>query len=345
MRTSMRIGIVGSSVAVAGSAALAAFAPGAGASSGYDSVGSATVGSVTIAGHTQNLASVTATTGNSPASENIGSGQLLAALKNVPTLGPALAAGFQNANPGNTDLVTESATASADGHSTACAAVLSADCTTKPMSLILKLGLSDLVSSLPSNPITGTLPDPLSAYQIVLTLNGPRASCAVGPAGSGQVYATDNPAGATIDIQANGKSVLPNGPVVLSGGDVFKQLFDAEKSSPLAPVLTQLEGSSPLSVTIDPNSRKYISGSKATAIAGELGLSSGSTTIFDVTAAKASCGPNTETASTSPAPSSPAPSSQTSPATSGEKPLSGIQTDEGRSAAAGNSYLALNGMP
>ena len=139
--------------------------------------------------------------------------------------------------------------------------------------------------------------------------------------------------------------MLPNGPIALSGGDVFKQLFAAEASSPLAPVLQQLENSSPLSVTIDPNSRKYISGSKATAIAGELGLSANGTTIFDVTAAKASCGPNTETASTTPAPSSPAPSSPTGTSTSGEKPLSGIQTDEGRSAAAGNSYLALNGMP
>lgn len=351
-------------MAVAGSAAIAAFAPSAGATSGsYDSVASASVGAVSIAGNAETLASATATTGNSPQSDNIGSGKLLSALAAVPNIGSALESAAQAANWGNTDLVTESATATADGHSTACAAILSADCTTKPMSLVLKLGLKDLLAALHgAAPLPGghsALTDPLSAFQVVVTLNGPRASCAVGPEGSGDTYATDNPAGGTLDLQDNGKSLLPNGPVAISGGDLFAQLSNAMTGStdPLAPVLgkvvSTLGAKAPLSVTFDPNSRKYTSASKATATAGGLSISTagaaGTMNLLDVAAASATCGPNTETASSpapAPASSSPAPAAPgTSTATSGETPLSGIQSDEGRSVPSGNSYLALNGMP
>lgn len=352
----MRIGIVSSSVAVIGwGAALAALAPSAGATSGqassasYDSTATATVGEVNIAGTDQSLLTTTATSGDSPKSANIGSGQVLSALRGVPTLGSAINVTFQHANPGHTDLVSESATASPDGTSTACAAILSADCTTRPMSLIVKLGLTDLTSALDGTPLVGLikqLPDPLGAYEVALTLNGPRASCSAGPAGSGDVSATDNPAGASLDIRANGKSVLPNGPVAVSGGDVFAQVLSAVKGSPVTPLLQALTSKAPLTLTLDPNSRKYTSGSKATATAGELGLSSGGTTIFDVKAATVSCGANTEAAGATPAPSSPSGSSPSTGSTSGEKPLSGIQTDEGRSSVpAAQSYLALNGMP
>jgi hypothetical protein len=351
----MRIGIVSSSVAVIGwGAALAALAPNAGATPGqassanYDSTATATVGEVNIAGNDQSLLTTTATSGDSPKSASIGSGQVLSALKGVPTLGSAVSMTFQNANPGHTDLVSESATASPDGTSTACAAVLSADCTTRPMSLIVKLGLKDLTSALGGTPLSGLvnqLPLPLGDYVVALTLNGPRASCSAGPAGSGDVSATDNPAGASLDIRAKGKSVLPNGPVALSGGDVFGQVLNAQKSSPLAPLLQALTSKAPLTLTLDPNSRKYTSGSKATATVGELGLSSNGTTIFDVKAATVTCGPNTEVASATPVPS-PSGSSPSTGSTSGEKPLSGIQTDEGRSAIpAAKSYLALSGMP
>jgi hypothetical protein len=372
VRTSTRIGIVGSSVAVAGSAALAAFTPSAGATTGqassarYNSTATATVGSVDIDGNTQSLLTTTATSGDSPHSASIGSGQVLSALRGVPALGPALVTAFGKANPGGTDLVTESATASPDGTSTACAAILAADCTTKPMSLVLNLGLGDLpAASSPSsstssssggsgNPVSSVLGqvgqavgkvtgrssqaasqksqaqagkggDPLD-YSLTLTINGPRASCGAGPAGSGDLSATDNPAGATVDLLANGKSVLSGGqPISVSGGDIFKQLLAAAGGAQVGTLLSGLEGKAPLALTLDPNSRKYTSGSKATATVGEVGLSSGGTTIFDVKAATVTCGPNAQAATTST-------SSSTMPpdGTSAEKPLTGIQTDEGR---------------
>jgi hypothetical protein len=206
------------------------------------------------------------------------------------------------------------------------------------MSLILQLPVSQLSSDLGSLPGLGSvikqLPDPLSAYKIVLTLNGPRASCSAGPAGSGATSATDNPAGATADLQNNGKSVLPNGPIGLSGGELFAQLLGAANGSPLAPVLKGLANASPLEVTVDPNSRKYTSGSQASAVAGGLTLSAATRSILSVGAATANCGPNTVAASSAPAPAaaSPAPAAPagTSTATSAELPLSGIQTDEGR---------------
>ncbi|HEX6450099.1 MAG TPA: hypothetical protein VF060_11630 [Trebonia sp.] len=351
----MRIGIVGSSVAVIGwAAALAALAPSAGATPGqassanYDSTATAKVGEVNIAGTDQSLLTTTATSGDSPKSASIGSGQVLSALKGVPSLGSALAAAFQQANSGNTDLVSESATASHDGTSTACAAILSADCTTRPMSLSVKLGLTDLTSALNGSPLAGLikqLPDSVDAYTVVLTLNGPWASCSAGPAGSGDVSATDNPGGASLDIRANGKSALPNGPVALSGGAVFSQVLTAVKGSPVTPLLQMLTSKASLTLTLNPTSRKYTSGSTATATADEIGLSSGGTTIFDVKLATVTCGPNTEAAGATPAPG-PSESSPSTGSTSGEKPLSEIQTDEGRSSIpAAQSYLALNGMP
>jgi hypothetical protein len=136
------------------------------------------------------------------------------------------------------------------------------------------------------------------------------------------------------------------GLVVLSGGDVFSQVLTAEKASPVTPLLQMLTTKAPLTLTLDPNSRKYTSGSKATATTGELGLSSGGTTIFDVKTATVTCGANTEAAGATPAPSPAGSSPSTSSSTSGEKPLSGIQTDEGRSSIpAAKSYLALSGMP
>jgi hypothetical protein len=218
------------------------------------------------------------------------------------------------------------------------------------MSLVFNLGLGDLTSTLTSTPLAGVLnklPGDQLGDTIELSLNGPRASCSVGPAGSGDVSATDNPAGASVNIvDSSGKSILPNGAIPVSGGDIFNQLLGALNGSPLASLLQQLSSQAPVSVTLDPNSRKYTSGSKATATAGELGLSSGGTTIFDVKAATVTCGPNTEAAVATPAPSSPSGSSPSTGSTSGEKPLSGIQTDEGRSAIpAAQSYLALNGMP
>lgn len=359
MRTSMRIGIVGSSIAVAGSTALAAFAPTAGAASGhassagYNSKANAALGTITIAGTTRSLLSASANSANGDQanSDNIGSGQLLSALKNAPApVGPALAAALQKSNPGHFDLATVAATASTGGTSTGCAAVLAADCTAggQLRSLVLKLGLSDLTAALAGTPLANLvsqLPDPLSAYDVVLTLNGPRASCAVGPAGSADVSATDNPAGAVVDIRANGKSILPTGPITLSTGQIFAQLFAAEKNSPLGSLLSTLSAKLPLGVIVNPNSRKYSAGPKATATADELGLTSSGMTIFDVKLADASCGPNTEAVSSAPAPGS----SGTSPSTgstSGEKPLSGIQTDEGRSAGAtGARWLALTGAP
>lgn len=356
MRKSTRISIVGSGVAVAGTVAIAALAPGAAASPGqasattYNSTATATIGDLILGGTSQSLLPVTATTGNSPKSASIGSAPLISALNGVPVIGPPLAAAFQAANPSYTDVATERATASAGGTSTACAAVLAADCTSTPNPVVLNVGFNDLSS------VLGTLPTPLpgglSAYDLVLTLHGPQASCSAGPAGSGQLSANADVAGATAEITQNGTPVA--GPVTLDGGSIWNQLLTAAgNTSVLAPALQLLNSNAPLSLIINPNSTKSTSGSTATATAGELGLASGGTTLLDAKTVSVSCGPNTMAATTSPSPSpsspttgTPAPSPTTgAPSPTGEEPLGGIQTDEGRSSVPAGSWLALNGMP
>jgi hypothetical protein len=352
----VRIGIIGSSVAVMGwSAGLAAFAPGAGAASGqhtsatsYNSSATATTGAISIAGNDTSLLTDDAVTGSGPEIATLGSARLVPALKSVPALGPVLAASFQAASPASADLLSESATATSDGTSAACAAVLSGDCTAngKPQPIILKLGLSDLNAALtaasPSGSRVRLPPDPLADYAIVLTISGPEASCAAGPAGSGRLSASEDLAKATLDLQDNGKSMLPAGPIALDVGNLFTQLGTTETNSPLAPLLTALSSALPLALAVDPGS-KSLTGSASTATTGQVVLSALGTTVFDVKSASVTCGPNTKVVPAASVHSSPAASSQsysTAPAdsaatpagsVSNEIPLSSIQTDEGRS--------------
>lgn len=353
MRTSVRVGIVGSSIAVVGSAALAAVAPSAGAvpsAGSYKSTATSTSGQVTVGGTPQSLLSATATPGNSPKTGSVGSAQLLSALNGVPTVGPDLVAAFKSGNPGGTDLVTVSSNASSGGTSAGCAAVLAADCTSGGSHpFVIKLGLGDLAAGLGSTPLGGvlaSLPDP-TKDSIVLTINGPRATCTAGPGGSG-LTASESPADIVASVEdANGQQVAP--PIPIHGGDILSQLSGLGLPSSVAQQV-------PLTVTTSPGS-KTVSGGKAVATAGELGLGASGTSLFDVKGATASCGPNTQTTGTgggtgpgtgpgSTGPGSTVPGSTgTAPSTSGEKPLTGIKTDEGRSSITSEPWLALNGMP
>lgn len=182
----------------------------------------------------------------------------------------------------------------------------------------------------PGSPSPGS--NPLAGYRIVLTLSGPEAACTAGPPGSsgGNFTATQSLASASLDILNHGKSVLPNGPLKLSGGEVLSQLNQV----PLPPQLQNALGSvpsSPLGLTINPGSTSGAgSGPVTTATAGELALSVNGTQVLDVVGAKATCGPNKKAAGTAPAKT-----------TKSEVPLGGgIQTDEGRSGS-GDTALWL----
>ena len=342
MRTSTRLGIAGSGVAVAGSAALAALAPGAVAAPGqaratpaYHSTATAEVGTVAV-GHNQlDPLRVTATNANSPQDKKYTLAVLLAELNDVPVLGPAVGGALQTASPSILELASAHATASADGVSTACATTLQASCESMPSPVILKIKLDALSS------ILDTLPTPipnLPEFALVLTLQGPQASCEAGPAGSGKLSGNAAPAGATAQITENDSPIA--GPVTLSGGDVWTALA-GEADPALAPALNLLATGAPLNLTLDHGSTSSPSGSAVTATSGELGLSTANATLLHVGGVTVHCGPNTLSGSAGPGPGS----SGTGSGTGGEKPLGGIQSDEGRSSAPARSWLALNGMP
>jgi hypothetical protein len=163
--------------------------------------------------------------------------------------------------------------------------------------------------------------NPLAGFQIVLTLSGPEAACTAGPPGSsgGNFTATESLASASVEILENGKAVVP--PIALSTGNILSQLPLSQL--PLPKQLSSLLGSaSPLDLTVNPGSTSGVgAGPVTTATAGELGLGVNGTQVLDVTGAKATCGPDNKTAT-----------STTPTTTSSETPLGGgIQTDEGRS--------------
>lgn len=174
--------------------------------------------------------------------------------------------------------------------------------------------------------------DPLAGYRIVLTLSGPEAACTAGPPGSsgGNFTATQSLASASLDILNHGKSVLPNGPVKLSAGEILSQLHQVPLPSQLQKALGSVP-SSPLGLTINPGSTSGAgSGPVTTATAGELALSANGNQVLDVVGAKVACGPNKKAAGTAPAKT-----------TKSEVPLGGgIQTDEGRSGS-GDTALWL----
>ena len=167
----------------------------------------------------------------------------------------------------------------------------------------------------------------------MLSLSAPEAGCTAGPAGSsgGNFTATESLATATLDVENNGKSVLPNGPIQLASGNILTQLTSALPSNPLSTVLGQLPAgalaANPLGVTINPGSTTGANaGPTTTATAGELGLSVAGNQVLSLVGAKAVCGANNQAKSAVTPESSPSP---TPVSTSSETPLTGIQTDEG----------------
>jgi hypothetical protein len=182
----------------------------------------------------------------------------------------------------------------------------------------------------------GQSPLPLAGFAVVLAISGPDAACTAGPAGSAgsNFTATENLAAVTVDVQDNGKSVLPGGPRYLSSGELQSQL--TRLSQLPARLLSELGAASPanpVNVTIDPGSTSGVgSGPQTSATAGRLSLSVGGTQVLDVSGATAVCGLNHAVATTARAPA----------ATSSEIPLGGgIQTDEGRYTPPAPSDTAL----
>jgi hypothetical protein len=173
---------------------------------------------------------------------------------------------------------------------------------------------------------------PLTGYSVVLTLSGPEAACTAGAPGSaaGNFTATQSLATASVDIENNGKSILPDGPVQLSLGNVLSQVVSKLPANPLSSVLSEFPSalaSSPLGVTIDPGSTSGVGkGPETTATAGELDLTAAGTPVLDIAGAKVTCGENQQAATVATAPS---PKPTTVTATAPETALSGIQTDEG----------------
>lgn len=375
----------------------------------YNSTATATAGSVTIAGNNVPVPnnSVTATNQTGPQAASLGVSALESALGS--NAGP-LVSSMKATLPTGADLLTETATATADGKSTACAGfLLAGDCTAtgKAQPLTLSLSVADLPSvqklpDLSGGPSGGpnqsqttpskqspsllpssSVPDPLKSaasklgaavgstapgntssgksastnsssstnplaviapYAIVLKLSGPEATCTAGPSGSAgsNFTATQSLASVSLDIEQNGKSVLPNGPISLHSGDILGQLPSGLSSAPgvqqLANALSQAGGgldtltqASPLQLTINPGSTSGAgSGPSTTATAGELGLSVNNMQLLDLKAAQAKCGPNTAVAGAT---------KPTTKTTSSEKPLAGIQTDEGRSGSGSGPAL------
>jgi hypothetical protein len=347
---------------------------------------------------------VTATDHASPQSQSLGLGTLESQLGGVPALGPALVSALKASAPDGANLVTETATASPDGTSAACAGFLAGACTTdgQPVPITIRLGLSDLsaltnvklpaslpgtssnssssshsssasssssglpvslpslpalpvsLPSLPSLPVSlptaagsaapnpssssgpgsGSSSIPLTGLSIVLSLSGPEAACTAGPPGSaaGNFTATQSLATASLDVENNGKSLLPNGPIQLSSGNILGQLMSKLPSGNLlSSVMSLIPASalsaSPIGLTIDPGSTSGAgAGPETTATAGELALTTDGTPVLDIAGAKATCGANQRAATVATAPS-PTPSVV---GTAPETPLGGgIQTDEG----------------
>lgn len=288
-------------------AALGLLAPNASAATSqgrpvhHNSVATATTGGVSVPDVPNSALSVTAVAkpdvANSPQRTHLGSDKVLSALQSVPGPGAALAAALKAANPTGTQLSELEATAvSQSGTSTACASLLSADCAPgQARPEVLRLGLSGLtagLSALTHSSVARQLPDPLANYSVVLTIAGPQATCSAGPTGSGQFSAASSLADATVDLQDNGRSVLPAGAAPLTDGSVFTTLQHAIKSSPLNAVLSAVTAATPLTVTLSPGSHSE-SGSTATASTGQVTFTSGTVPLLDIRAATVTCGPNT----------------------------------------------------
>jgi hypothetical protein len=342
VRTSTRIGIVGSSVVAAGGAAFGAVAPAAYAApsaTSYHATASSSSGDVTIGNQKIQLEKTAAYPGHSPEHGSIGTAQLIPVLQGVPGIGPALVKAIQTANPSGLDVVTVSADANASGNSSACAAVLAADCTSSSHPLKLDLGLADLGITT----LTGALSS-VTGVALQITLNGPTATCT--ESANGQGTANDSPVDATAQlVDSTGQPLAQTPPIQLHGGDILSQLGGLGLPSTGASLGLILNGGS-----------KSVSNGKATATALEVGLTSGGSTLLDVKGATVTCGPNGASnggggggtgggGTGGNGGGTGGLGTGTGPTTNGEAPLTGIGTDEGRSTAPAQPWNALAGMP
>lgn len=346
----------------------------AGASGTYNSTASAEVGAVTAAGATVPVpnSSVSAQTGTGPQSTSVGFGLVEDQLGSG-----SLRGALETAAPDGANLLTASADAGADGRSSACAAILAGDCgdgPARPLTVSLSLAdvpaIADLLSGVgvqspvggPGNPsaaaesggsgTSGAGSGALAGVKVVLSITGPEASCTAGPAGSGSGFsATQRLASATVDVQDNGKSILPGGPVRVHSGDVLSQFpVPALLRTALGGIDTLPPGI--LSMSMSPGSASGSGGPVATASTGDLGLTVEGAQVLDVATAQVRCGPDKPgpaDGDTSPAGSATSPSGTAAPAGAAlggsvaEQPLGGgIQTDEGRS---GPGHAARAGRP
>lgn len=351
------------SASVAVGAAVAFPASAASAGTIYNSTATGTAPQISIAGTAIPLvtSSVTATDKSSPVRASLGISAIEKALAGTP-LGSTLQATL----PTGLDVSVAAATANPDGHSAAAAGLVAGDPTAadQPEPITLSLSLADLPglnvpapgsssstgskgsssggglltpvtkslgggkssgtasspASSSTSPASSPSPLPLSDFKIVLTVAGPEAACTAGPKGGpgSDFTASADLARVTADIQEGGKSILPSGPVVVDAGQILGQL---NKLGLPTQLLKSLNGAGlptgAIGLTINPGSTTGAgSGPETTATAGELNLSIGSTDLLHFVGAKVSCGANQPVATTK---------------KSGEKPLTGIQTDEGRS--------------
>jgi hypothetical protein len=132
-------GVIGAAVAVPAASADAA------TSTTYNSTASAEAGFVQAGGVQVPVPdnSVRATDSSGPQNGSLGLSTVENALNSVPAIGPALESAMKSADPSGANLVTESATASPDGTSSACAGFLTGGCsdgTAAPITLDLSLG-------------------------------------------------------------------------------------------------------------------------------------------------------------------------------------------------------------
>lgn len=134
------LSVAGVGVAVGAAVAIPASAASAGTT--YDSTASAVAGYVSVGGTTVPVPdnSVKATDTSGPQSASLGLNTLESALPKSP-----LNASLDTTFPTGLNLVTESATASSDGTSAACAGFLAGNCSdNKPQPITLSLSLADL---------------------------------------------------------------------------------------------------------------------------------------------------------------------------------------------------------
>lgn len=361
MGMSRRIACLGFGGAL-GAAAVFLPASAADASGTYNSTASAEVGTVTAAGVLLPVpdSAVTAQTGSGPQSTSVGFGMVEDELGSG-----SLRGAVETAAPDGANLLTASADASADGRSSACAAILSGDdcgsggtgAATVSLSLADVPAITNLLSGVGGQSdasaaaesdgsgtggASGAGSGALAGIKVVLSITGPEASCTAGPAGSGSGFsATQSLASVTADVQDNGKSILPGGPVQVHSGDVLSQLqVPALLRTALGGVDTLPSGI--LSMSMTPGSTSGSGGPVATASTGDLGLSVEGADVLDVATAQVTCGPDQpgqeygDTSSPSGTTTSPSDTAAPSGAVLGgsvaEQPLGGgIQTDEGRS--------------